>query len=116
MYRIALAAVPLLAACGLSEDDFHTAFPADLCAYAETCVEGDTDDPGDPLEATCEEALTATVTAFANDATCAYDAGQAQACLDAIAAGSCDDSAAVRDACAPVYGGETCNLTLTDYL
>lgn len=114
---IGLIFLPLtLLACGPSEEDFMDTFPADFCAFAEECVDDEAEEDGDPLEATCEEAMVATVTAFSSDETCTYDKAQAQACLDAIAETACEDGETVETTCAAVYSGDACNLTLSDYL
>jgi hypothetical protein len=105
-----------LAACGPSEEDFQDTFPADLCAYVETCTTDSAEEDGDPVEATCEEAMVATLAAFSGDDTCTYDSAQAQACLDAIDAGDCDAAETVESTCAAVYTGDACNLTISDYL
>lgn len=114
---LAFALLSSLIACGTPQETFEEEFPAEICAWAESCASTDTGEgSSDPLEATCEEAAVATLTAFAGDDTCTYDAAQAAACLDAIAATACDDETTLADTCAAVYTGDTCNLTIGDYL
>jgi hypothetical protein len=114
--RVSALSVLFLAACGTKEEDFATQFPSDFCAWVEECVSTSTSAVGaDPLEATCEEALVLTVNAYSNDESCAYDAAQADACLEAIAVATCDDRDAIESACGVVYGGDVCNLTLADF-
>ncbi|MEL6342459.1 MAG: hypothetical protein AAFV53_04960 [Myxococcota bacterium] len=114
--KLLLPLFSLVMACGLPEEDFEDSFPADFCAYAETCTSDDAEEDGDPVEATCEEAMAATVTALSGDDTCTYDPAQAQECLDLIDEGDCDDSDTVESTCASVYTGDACNLTISDYL
>ena len=118
MRHLSLLPLLVLVACGPSEEDFFDTLPVDLCAYAEECTSEDAEGDGDPIEATCEEGVMATLTALQGDDTCTYDKGQAQACLDAITEATCDDDGAssVESACTAVYSGDACNLTLADYL
>ena len=116
--HILAASLITLTACGMDQEDFDAAFPPDVCAFAEECVEGEAEGNGDPLEATCEEAMVATLAAFSGDASCTYEAQQAALCIETIETATCDDEGAgeISTACRAVYSGDSCNLTISDYL
>lgn len=97
-------------------DEFAEEFPAHLCDWVETCATGGEGDLGPAEDAyDCEGEALDFVEQAEGDTRCAYDAGQARQCLEALE-GACEERTAIYYECKRVYRGDECPNDLSTLL
>lgn len=114
-----LALLPLVAACGLSEDSFQDEFATKTCAVRLECaaqanaaIEESWEDTGaPPIEDLGTADTCASYTSFElSSLRCTYNKAAAKGCLAALDDLTCGQAPDKLDACQQVYsGGEDCD-------
>ena len=85
MPRPALLVVLLLAACGVTQEDFPEAYAAAVCAKSDEC-----DTLGGMSIEDCEDAMATFAETVMLDGDCAYDPDAGKACIEETESSACD--------------------------
>lgn len=109
MTRSLVALLPLLVACGVSEDKFKDKFAEKSCEVLLECAPGGGTDSGfGSFFGSQEDCESLYSFAYAFMGECDYDKKAAKECLKALDDASCDESPEEITACEEVWSGDTC--------